>query len=168
MFFRAAKSARPWSSPEPLKNGLFCLPLFDKFCRPAGGVTGAAARPVRPAGLPARRQGARGALQRSFDSQKLVLSDPDLIISTTNERTNLVSTSRAVGTGRGRGTLRDFERNNSKPFSFNRPWIFTCPHPGFSELPTVLGTTTNIYAGIIMPLEPVGQGGDPPCKFCKE
>ena len=71
MFFRAAKSARPWSSPEPLKKGLFCLPLFDKFCRPAGGVTGGTIGAASE----------RGALQRSFDSQKLVLSDPDLIIS---------------------------------------------------------------------------------------
>ena len=77
MFFRAAKSARPWSSPEPLKKGLFCLPLFDKFCQ-AGRP---AARPAQrgSAGLPARAP-PRG-VQRNFDSQKLVLSDPDLIIS---------------------------------------------------------------------------------------
>ena len=39
--------------------------------------------------------------------------------------------------------------------------------PGFYELPTALGTTTNSYAGIIMPLELVGQGGDPPANFVR-
>ena len=51
MFFRAAKSARPWSSPEPLKKGLFCLPLFDKFCqagRPAAWPAQLVYRRARP------------------------------------------------------------------------------------------------------------------------
>ena len=77
MFFRAAKSARPWSSPEPLKKGLFCLPLFDKFCQAGRPAAWPAQR--GSAGLPARAP-PRG-VQRNFDSQKLVLSDPDLIIS---------------------------------------------------------------------------------------
>ena len=60
------------------KKGLFCLPLFDKFCQ-AG----------RPAAARPAQRGAAGRLtcapprgvKRNFDSQKLVLSDPDLIIS---------------------------------------------------------------------------------------
>ena len=82
MFFRAAKSARPWSSPEPFeKKAYFVCLCLTSFAKPAGGMTGAAAGPAkrRLAGRPARAP-ARG-VQRNFDSQKLVLSDPDLIIS---------------------------------------------------------------------------------------
>ena len=101
MFFRAAKSARPWSSPEPFeKKAYFVCLCLTSFAKPAGRP--AAARPAqrgsagRPTCAPPR------GVKRNFDSQKLVLSDPDLIISITNERTNLVSANRAVGTGRGR------------------------------------------------------------------
>ena len=79
MFFRAAKSARPWSSPEPFeKKAYFVCLCLTSFAKPAGRP---AARPAQcgPAGRPARAP-PRG-VQRNFDSQKLVLSDPDLIIS---------------------------------------------------------------------------------------
>ena len=79
MFFRAAKSARPWSSPEPFeKKAYFVCRCLTSFAKPAGRP---AARPAQcgPAGRPARAP-PRG-VQRNFDSQKLVLSDPDLIIS---------------------------------------------------------------------------------------
>ena len=112
MFFRAAKSARPWSSPEPLKKRLILFATVWQVLpsRPAGGVTGAAGLSWSTgARAPARRP------KKLWQPKVSPVWSWSNNLTTTNEQTNLVSASRAVGTRRARGAIPgDLIRNRSK------------------------------------------------------